>query len=216
MFHPMALTVALALTAALVLSVTFVPAAVAIFVRGKVAEHDNVVMRGARRIYEPLLRAALRLRAVAAAAAVLFVAARRLARGADGQRVHPEPGRRRHRSARASHSRHRHPTGHRYADAARGAARAVSRGRQGVREARHGRHRDGPDAAVGRRHVRDAQGARSMAGSAQAEGRARRASSRKRLRSMPGNNYEFTQPIEMRFNELISGVRSDVARESLR
>ena len=28
---------------------------------------------------------------------------------------------------------------------------------------------------------------------------------------MPGNNYEFTQPIEMRFNELISGVRSDVA-----
>ena len=27
---------------------------------------------------------------------------------------------------------------------------------------------------------------------------------------MPGNNYEFTQPIQMRFNELISGVRSDV------
>src|SRR5690606_24442720 len=28
---------------------------------------------------------------------------------------------------------------------------------------------------------------------------------------VPGNNYEFTQPIEMRFNELISGVRADVA-----
>jgi cobalt-zinc-cadmium resistance protein CzcA len=27
---------------------------------------------------------------------------------------------------------------------------------------------------------------------------------------LPGNNYEFTQPIQMRFNELISGVRSDV------
>jgi cobalt-zinc-cadmium resistance protein CzcA len=26
-----------------------------------------------------------------------------------------------------------------------------------------------------------------------------------------GNNYEYTQPIQMRFNELISGVRSDVA-----
>ena len=26
-----------------------------------------------------------------------------------------------------------------------------------------------------------------------------------------GNNYEFTQPIQMRFNELISGVRTDVA-----
>ena len=28
---------------------------------------------------------------------------------------------------------------------------------------------------------------------------------------LPGSNYEFTQPIQMRFNELISGVRSDVA-----
>jgi heavy metal efflux system protein len=33
----------------------------------------------------------------------------------------------------------------------------------------------------------------------------------KAVREIPGNNYEFTQPIEMRFNELISGVRSDVA-----
>jgi cobalt-zinc-cadmium resistance protein CzcA len=29
--------------------------------------------------------------------------------------------------------------------------------------------------------------------------------------AVPGNNYEFTQPIQMRFNELISGVRSDLA-----
>lgn len=32
-----------------------------------------------------------------------------------------------------------------------------------------------------------------------------------RLKGIPGNNYEFTQPIQMRFNELIAGVRSDVA-----
>jgi cobalt-zinc-cadmium resistance protein CzcA len=31
------------------------------------------------------------------------------------------------------------------------------------------------------------------------------------LRRLPGNNYEFTQPIQMRFNELIAGVRADVA-----
>src|SRR3970282_2454603 len=30
------------------------------------------------------------------------------------------------------------------------------------------------------------------------------------VRRIPGNNYEFTQPIQMRFNELISGVRTDV------
>ena len=44
--------------------------------------------------------------------------------------------------------------------------------------------------------------------------RSRRPSWSRRSRSasttMPGNNYEFTQPIQMRFNELISGVRSDV------
>ena len=32
----------------------------------------------------------------------------------------------------------------------------------------------------------------------------------KRAAEVPGNNYEFTQPIQMRFNELISGVRSDL------
>jgi cobalt-zinc-cadmium resistance protein CzcA len=32
----------------------------------------------------------------------------------------------------------------------------------------------------------------------------------KDLSTLPGNNYEFTQPIQMRFNELISGVRSDL------
>jgi cobalt-zinc-cadmium resistance protein CzcA len=31
------------------------------------------------------------------------------------------------------------------------------------------------------------------------------------LEEVPGHNYEFTQPIQMRFNELIAGVRSDVA-----
>ena len=35
--------------------------------------------------------------------------------------------------------------------------------------------------------------------------------SRRRSSALPGNNYEYTQPIQMRFNELIAGVRSDVA-----
>ncbi len=50
-----------------------------------------------------------------------------------------------------------------------------------------------------------------VAGSAQAEGRARARASRPPCATLPGNNYEFTQPIQMRFNELIAGVRSDVA-----
>ena len=31
------------------------------------------------------------------------------------------------------------------------------------------------------------------------------------IAAVPGNNYEVTQPIQMRTNELISGVRADVA-----
>ncbi|MEL1847325.1 efflux RND transporter permease subunit, partial [Acinetobacter baumannii] len=30
------------------------------------------------------------------------------------------------------------------------------------------------------------------------------------LATLPGNNSEFSQPIELRFNELISGIRSDI------
>ena len=31
------------------------------------------------------------------------------------------------------------------------------------------------------------------------------------VQQIPGNNYEFTQPVQMRLNELIAGVRADVA-----
>ena len=55
MFHPMAFTVVIALLGAMLLSVTFVPAAIAMFVTGKVKEGENLVMRGARRAYAPAL-----------------------------------------------------------------------------------------------------------------------------------------------------------------
>ena len=74
MFHPMAVTVVMALTFALVLSLTFVPAAVAMFVTGKVEEKDSFVMRGARRFYQPALDMALRLRVAFVAMAVTLVA----------------------------------------------------------------------------------------------------------------------------------------------
>ncbi|NNB70561.1 cation transporter [Pseudomonas fluorescens] len=55
MFHPMAFTVVIALLGAMILSVTFVPAAIALFVTGKVKEEENLVMRTARRVYAPVL-----------------------------------------------------------------------------------------------------------------------------------------------------------------
>lgn len=75
MFTPMALTVLMALGAAVLFSITFVPAAVAIFVTGEVSEHENLFMRLAKRAYLPLLRFAIdNRRAVAIMAAIIVVA----------------------------------------------------------------------------------------------------------------------------------------------
>ncbi len=62
MFHPMALAVMLALGGALVLAFTLMPALCALMLRGAIREHDSVVMRLAKRIYTPVLNSALRWR----------------------------------------------------------------------------------------------------------------------------------------------------------
>ncbi|MEX2259101.1 MAG: CusA/CzcA family heavy metal efflux RND transporter, partial [Woeseia sp.] len=80
MFRPMALTVMMALAAALVLSLTAVPAAVAMFVRTPVAQRENRIMRGASALYRPLLHFALRNRwLVVGSAAILVLASGLLA-----------------------------------------------------------------------------------------------------------------------------------------
>lgn len=73
MFRPMALTVIIALIAALILSLTFVPAAVALFLRGKIEEKENAIVRGARSAYAPILDGALKFRTLILAGAVLFI-----------------------------------------------------------------------------------------------------------------------------------------------
>jgi cobalt-zinc-cadmium resistance protein CzcA len=76
MFHPMATTVVIALVSAMILSVTFVPACVALLFRGAVTERRGRLVAGARWLYEPLLSVALRMRwAVVGGAAVLVVVA---------------------------------------------------------------------------------------------------------------------------------------------
>ncbi|MCY7263369.1 efflux RND transporter permease subunit [Pseudomonas protegens] len=74
MFHPMAFTVVMALLGAMILSVTFVPAAIALFVTGKVKEEENLLVRSAKRGYAPVLDWVMDHRATtfAAAAAILL------------------------------------------------------------------------------------------------------------------------------------------------
>jgi cobalt-zinc-cadmium resistance protein CzcA len=73
MFIPMALTVLFALLGAVILALTFVPACVAIFLRGKMTEQETVLIRWAKTSYRPLLNLSLRLRPIVIVAAVLLV-----------------------------------------------------------------------------------------------------------------------------------------------
>jgi heavy metal efflux system protein len=73
MFHPMALTVMLALGGALALALTLMPALCSVFLRGTIRESDGFLIAGAKRAYEKILEAAFRLRwLVVAVAAMLF------------------------------------------------------------------------------------------------------------------------------------------------
>lgn len=73
MFTPMALTVLLALTGALILSFTFVPAAVALFLSGKIAHGENLITRSAKHVYRPSLQLALKYRTFVVVTAVVVV-----------------------------------------------------------------------------------------------------------------------------------------------
>ena len=74
MFHPMAITVVIALLSGMLLSITFVPACVALLFRKPVQEKANPIMRGAQALYRPLLQLALRLRWLVLAFAFTLIA----------------------------------------------------------------------------------------------------------------------------------------------
>jgi len=74
MFHPMAATVVMALIAALVLSLTLVPAAVALFMTGKISEKESPVISAAKSMYKPLLVGAMKLRWIILFACAALVA----------------------------------------------------------------------------------------------------------------------------------------------
>ena len=74
MFHPMALTVMLALGGSLVLALTLMPALCSFLLRGNVAERDNAIIRGIKRVYSPILALSLRLPWLILVAAVALFA----------------------------------------------------------------------------------------------------------------------------------------------
>jgi cobalt-zinc-cadmium resistance protein CzcA len=210
MFHPMAITVVLALSGAMVLSLTFVPAAIAIFLGGKVDEKENAIMRWARERYEPLLAWSLRRRnwvlsgAIALTAVCGFIASRL------GTEFIPSLD----EGDIALHALRIPGTSLEQAIAMQATLETrikqfpeVERvfGKLGTAEVAT----DPMPPSVADTFIMLKP--RSQWPNPRKSREALVSEIETAVKLIPGNNYEFTQPIQMRMNELISGVRADVA-----
>jgi len=210
MFHPMAFTVVVALLGAMILSVTFVPAAVAIFIKGKVSEKENIVVRGAKATYLPLLRVLINARVIVVATSVTLVVLALAAATRLGREFMPSLD----EGDIALHAL-RVP----------GTSLSQAIEMQSVLEARLMAFPevDKVFAKIGTAEIATDPMPPSVADTyVMLKPRDQWPDPRKTkvqlvremevaAKAIPGNNYEFTQPIQLRFNELISGVRTDVA-----
>jgi cobalt-zinc-cadmium resistance protein CzcA len=210
MFEPMALTVIIALAAAFVLSITLVPALIAIAVTGRVRESENAAVRGLKRIYAPLLkRAVASPLPVIAAAVMLFAGALLLFRGL-GQEFIPTLD----EKNIAMHALRIPSTGLTQSQAMQFAVeKSISQfpqvafvfSKTGTAEiASDPMPPSASDTFIIFKPREDWPDPNLPKESLVAE-------LERAVKALPGNAYEFTQPIQMRFNELIAGVRGDIA-----
>lgn len=211
MFHPMAFTVVLALLGAMILSVTFVPAAIALFISGKVKEEENLIMRGARRAYEPVLDWVMARRALVFACAAVLVLLSGLLASRMGSEFVPSLG----EGDFALQSLRTPGT-----SLSQSVAMQEALERQvlvKVPEVQRMFSRTGTAEIASDPmppNISDAyvmlkpkeQWPDPKKSRAQLEAEIQEAAN-----GVPGSAYELSQPIQLRFNELISGVRSDVA-----
>ena len=209
MFHPMAATVVMALISAMILSLTLVPAAVAVIMNGKISEKESVVISAAKSVYRPLLLATLKFRWVVVSGAALLVAFSIWLATTLGSEFVPQLNE---------------------GDIALQALRIPGTGLEQsveMQEVLEQRIKAFPEvdkvfARIGTPEVATDPMPPSIADifvilkprNVWAEPSKTKnellEEIEEALWQLPGNNYEFTQPIQMRFNELISGVRADL------
>lgn len=210
MFEPMAVTVIMALAAAFVLSLTFVPAAIALFVTGRVEEAEGRIVSGVKARYAPVLRRALArpLLTAALAGGAFLLSLAVFARL--GQEFIPTLD----EKDIAMHAMRIPSTGLAQSQEMQfQVERAIAAfdevalvfSKTGTAEMAADPMPPNVSDTFIILKPRGEWPDPALAKAALIE-RIEAAVSR-----VPGNAYEFTQPIQMRFNELISGVRSDVA-----
>ncbi|MBK6517632.1 MAG: CusA/CzcA family heavy metal efflux RND transporter [Polyangiaceae bacterium] len=211
MFRPMAITVVLALGAATVLSMTFIPALVAVALRGRIQERENFVLRLARGLYERVLRGALSQRPAVVILALGVVALAGTGALGLGSEFAPKLT----EGALAVQPARIPSIGITASVEMQGTIERVLKekfpdeielifARTGTAEV--ATDPMGPN--VSDTYIMLTPRERWTKARTQAE---LAEAMEKELVHLPGQNFEFSQPIELRFNELISGVRSDVA-----
>ena len=211
MFHPMAFTVVIALFGAMILSVTFVPAAIALFITGKVKEEENFVMRAARKSYEPVLGWVMGNRTAVFAGAVTLVVLSGVLAGRMGSEFIPSLS-----EGDFALQALRVP-GTSLTQSVEMQARLEKRLVEKVPEiervfARTGTAEIASDPMPP--NISDAYVMLKPKDQWPDPDKSREeliADLQRVSAEVPGSNYELSQPIQLRFNELISGVRSDVA-----
>ncbi|HSW45308.1 MAG TPA: CusA/CzcA family heavy metal efflux RND transporter [Phycisphaerae bacterium] len=211
MFRPMAMTVIFALGAAFILSLTFIPAMVALLVRGKVKERENWLVRAAKVVYAPILRSAVRARQAVVIATVVIL----LGTGLIATRLGSEFIPKLTEGAIALQ-----PT--------RLPSIALSTSAEMQTLVERTLLKAFPDeiesifSRTGTSEVvTDVCGPEVSDAYIMLKPREQWKKAKTQLelteamdevvRRIPGQNYEFSQPIELRMNELVSGVRSDLA-----
>ncbi|WP_019740182.1 CusA/CzcA family heavy metal efflux RND transporter, partial [Pseudomonas savastanoi] len=211
MFHPMAFTVVIALLGTMILSVTFVPAAIAMFVTGKVKEEEGFVMRTARHRYAPILSWVLGHRSIAFGLALVLIVLSGFTASRMGSEFIPSlsegdfalqalrvPGTSLTQSV----------------DMQQRLEKAIIEKVPEVQRvfARTGTAEIAADPMPP--NISDSYVMLKPQSEWPDPDKSREAliaDMQKAAASVPGSNYELSQPIQLRFNELVSGVRSDVA-----
>ena len=209
MFHPMAATVVMALLSAMVFSLTVVPAAIAIFMSGEIKEKESKIVTYSKSIYEPLLLMALSHKKLVLTLASIFVSFCIWLSTTLGSEFVPQLN----EGDIALHAMRIPGTG---------LEQAVEMQKVLERRIKSFPEVDKVFTRIGTAEVATDPMPPNVADNfviLKPRKNWPNPSKTKQdlvneietsMEELPGNSYEFTQPIQMRFNELISGVRADV------
>nr|WP_319798400.1 CusA/CzcA family heavy metal efflux RND transporter [Nitrobacter sp.] len=209
-FSPMAITIMLALIAAFVLALTFVPAMVALLMRGKVAEKEVWLVRKTKERYAPILDMAVARPWPFIAAGFAFFAASALAFGTLGQEFIPQLD---EKNLALASTRVPSVSLEQSLTMQRGVERAVTSlpevalmfSKTGTAEV--ATDPMPPNVSDGFVILKpEEEWPKGVTTKAQVLERIE-----KKTGAQIGQTYEVSQPIQLRFNELIAGVRGDVA-----